>query len=183
MKGALIALVLVLIVLTAISGVISRDYNQLATERHDIEARWVQLDKDMKERADLTAKLLRPVHQYSPQEKALLEEIERDRAALLAAKEKREEMEANNRLSAALSRVLAPQDHLSRLASNQTLQDDLADAEQNIANDRSDYNEAIKKYNTDRLLFPQNVTAALFHFERDDAYFLTPGEENKPPQS
>lgn len=183
MKGALIALILVIVVLTAVSGVILRDYNQLSTEKHDIEARWTELDKDMRNRANRIANLTEPVKGYGGKEESLLRDVALARAALLSAQTKREEMEDNNRLSSALARLFTSQNRVGGLASNQNLQDALADVEQNIANDRSDYNEAIKKYNTDLLLFPQNVTAALFHFRRDDAYFLTPGEDSKTPQS
>jgi len=183
MRRALIALILVVIVLTAVSGIILRDYKQLSLERHDIDVRWDQLDKDMKARANLVASLMQPVKAYDRQEQGVLSELAKASAALLASQTKQDEMAANGRLNSALARVFAARDHAGRLASDQTLQDDLADAEQNIANDRADYNEAIQKYNTEILLFPQNVTAAAFHFRRDNAYFQTPEESNKPPQS
>src|SRR5206468_1210655 len=62
------------------------------------------------------------------------------------------------------------------------LQDELAGTENRIAVDRRDYNEAIRKYNTDVELFPRNIAAAIFGFHRDDAYFKTTEQEKKVPQ-
>jgi LemA protein len=181
MKRALIALVVVVIVLVAISGVVLRDYNQLDTERHDIAAQWTQLDSDMRHRAALVGNLIEPfkaISNVNEEEHAAISEARNAQAALLIAQSKRQEMAANRRLSTAIARLLVLKGRFRQLASNQTLQDDLADAEQSIADGRKNYNDAIQKYNTDLQLFPQNVTAAIFHFRRDDAYFQTP-EQNK----
>jgi len=140
MRGALIALFVLLLLSAAVatSAVLVRDYNQLAIERSDIQERWSQLEADMKRRA-------RDIRSGPP---SLL--LVRD--AVLNAKGKREEMEANN--------------HLDDLVGAE-----MADATQKIDTDRSEYNEAIQKYNTDLKLFPKNVTASLFRFQRDDEYF------------
>jgi LemA protein len=54
--------------------------------------------------------------------------------------------------------------------------------ENRIAVSRRDYNEAIRKYNTDVELFPKNITASLFGFQRDNDYFKATPEERKTPQ-
>jgi LemA protein len=46
---------------------------------------------------------------------------------------------------------------------------------------RRDYNEAIKKYNTDVEIFPKSVAASIFGYHHDDAYFKTTDEEKKVP--
>jgi LemA protein len=48
--------------------------------------------------------------------------------------------------------------------------------------DRRDYNEAIKKYNTDVEIFPKNLAASMFGFHRDDAYFQATAQEKQVPQ-
>ena len=42
-----------------------------------------------------------------------------------------------------------------------------------IAIERRRYNETVQKYNTNIDLFPNNVAAGLFGFQRNDAYFKT----------
>jgi LemA protein len=107
------------------------------------------------------------------------------RAALLGAHSKQDEISANNQLSGAIGRLLVLQENYPQLKSNENflrLQDELAGTENRIAVDRRDYNEAIKKYNTDVELFPKNIAASIFHFQPDNAYFQTPAEEKKVPQ-
>ena len=61
------------------------------------------------------------------------------------------------------------------------LQDELAGTENRIAVERRKYNEAVQKYNTSIELFPNNIAASLFGFQRNDAYFKTdPGSRQAP---
>jgi LemA protein len=107
------------------------------------------------------------------------------RAALLGAHSKQDEIAANNQLSGAIGRLLVLQENYPQLKSNENflrLQDELSRTENRIAVSRRDYNEAIKKYNTDVQLFPNNIAASIFGFQRDDAYFKTTEAEKKVPQ-
>ena len=61
------------------------------------------------------------------------------------------------------------------------LQDELSGTENRINVERRKYNEAVQKYNTDIALFPNNIAASLYGFQREDAYFkTTPGAEKVP---
>ena len=61
------------------------------------------------------------------------------------------------------------------------LQDELAGTENRIAVERRKYNETVQKYNTRTELFPNNIAASLFGFQRNDAYFKTePGARTAP---
>ena len=53
------------------------------------------------------------------------------------------------------------------------LQDELAGTENRIAVERRKYNETVQRYNTDIALFPNNIAASMFGFQRNDAYFKT----------
>jgi LemA protein len=53
------------------------------------------------------------------------------------------------------------------------LQDELAGTENRIAIARRDYNESVQAYNTRIGLFPNNIIASMFNFQRNDAYFKT----------
>ncbi len=53
------------------------------------------------------------------------------------------------------------------------LQDELAGTENRIAVERRKYNESVQKYNTSIGLFPSNLFASMFGFQRNDAYFKT----------
>lgn len=170
--GIIIGCVLLVFGLVAASGKLMGAYQQLTVEQSDIQARWKQLDKDMKVRADMVPRLENSA--AVARQSSLKAEIENSRTALSAASTKQDKMRANAKLSSAVDRTIAVSPDL-----DQRLLDDLADAEQTIANDKKDYNDAIQKYNTDLQLFPKNLVASLFHFQRDDDYFRTPENENK----
>jgi LemA protein len=185
MKGGLIVLAVVVVVGLVIGAQLMGSRNELVIEKNDIDAKWAQVDVDIKRRADLIPNLIETVKGYAKQEQAVIGEVTSARAALLGAKTKDEEISTNNQLSNAVSRLLVIQENYPDLKSNQNflqLQDELAGTENRIAVSRRDYNEAIKKYNTDVDLFPRNIAASIFGYKRDDAYFKTSEEDKKVPQ-
>jgi len=61
------------------------------------------------------------------------------------------------------------------------LQDELSGTENRISVERGRYNAVVQKYNTDIELFPANIAAGMFGFQRNDAYFKTePGARTAP---
>jgi LemA protein len=185
MKGLLIIVGVLVIVGVVFGGQLMGSRNQLVTEKNDIDARWAQVENDMKRRADLIPNLVETVKGYAKQEQSVIGEVTSARAALLGAHSKEDAINANNQLSGAIGRLLVLQENYPQLKSNENflrLQDELAGTENRIAVDRRDYNEAIRKYNTDVELFPRNIAAAIFGYHRDDAYFKTTEQEKKVPQ-
>lgn len=185
MKGALIILIVLVLIALVLGGSMVGDRNSMVTERNEIDARWAQVDNDMKRRADLIPNLVETVKGYAKQEQSVIGEIADARSALMGARSRPDEINANNQLSGALGRLLVIQERYPDLKSNENflrLQDELAGTENRIAVDRRDYNEAIKRYNTDIELFPKNVAASLFGFKQDDAYFKTNEQDRRVPQ-
>jgi LemA protein len=161
-----------------------RGRNTLVTERNQIDAKWAQVDNDMKRRADLIPNLVETVKGFAKQEQTVIGEVTNARAALLGARTRQEEINANTQLSGALGRLLVLQENYPQLRSNENflrLQDELAGTENRIAVSRRDYNEAIRQFNTSVELFPRNIAASLFGFRRDDAYFKATEEEKRVP--
>jgi LemA protein len=185
MKRGAIILVVLIVAALMFGGPLISGRNTLVTQRNQIEAKWAQVDNDMKRRADLIPNLVETVKGYAKQEQTVIAEVANARAALLGARTRQDEINANTQLSGALGRLLVLQENYPQLKSNENflrLQDELAGTENRIAVSRRDYNEAIRQYNTDVDLFPRNIAAALFGFKRDDAYFKTTEEEKKVPQ-
>src|SRR3954454_7012430 len=185
MKSVLVVVGILVLGGLIFGGQLMGQRNRLVTEKNDIDARWAQVDNDMKRRADLIPNLVETVKGYAKQEQTVIAEVANARAALLGARSKGDEINANNQLSGAIGRLLVLQENYPQLKSNENflrLQDELAGTENRIAVSRRDYNEAIKKYNTDVELFPKNIAAALFGYHRDDAYFKTTEQEKKVPQ-
>jgi LemA protein len=167
MKGALIVLGVLVLGGLILGGQVMGARNQFVTERNEIDAKWAQVDNDMKRRADLIPNLVETVKGYAKQEQSVIGEVANARAALLGARSKQDEITANNQLSGAIGRLLVLQENYPQLKSNENflrLQDELSRTENRIAVSRRDYNEAIKKYNTDVQLFPNNIAASMFGF-------------------
>ena len=62
------------------------------------------------------------------------------------------------------------------------LQDELAGTENRIAVERRKYNETVQRFNTTIDLFPNNIAASLFGFQRNDAYFRTDAGARQAPK-
>lgn len=184
MKVGLIILIVIVLAIAVFGFQLMGERNQLITEKNEIDAKWAQVDNDMKRRADLIPNLVETVKGFAKQEQTVIGEVTNARAALLGAHSKQDEISANNQLGGAIGRLLVLQENYPQLKSNENflrLQDELAGTENRIAVDRRDYNEAIKTYNTDVELFPNNIAASIFGLHRDDAYFKTSEEDKKVP--
>ncbi len=184
MKAALVIIgILVLIGIVIIFAAVG-DRNQLVQEREAINAQWSQVDVVLERRADLIPNLVATVKGYAKQEQAVIKEVTDARAALGGAQTPQQKIQANGQLDTALSRLLVIVENYPQLKSNENflrLQDELAGTENRIAVERRKYNEAVQHYNTDIELFPKNIAAALFGFQRNDAYFKTePGARAVP---
>jgi LemA protein len=162
-------------------------YNELVTQREAVNAAWAQADVALQRRADLIPNLVETVKGFAAQERSVIEAVASARAALIGARSPAERIEANARLDTALGRLLVVVENYPTLRSNENflrLQDELAGTENRIAMERRKYNEAVQKFNTTIALFPNNVVAGLFNFQRNDAYFRTqPAAQTAPKVS
>jgi LemA protein len=182
--GLIIVVVLVLIGLL-FGGKVVGTRNTLVQEREQIRATWAQVDNDIQRRADLIPNLVNTVKGYAAHEKGVLDDIAAARAGLLNAKTPQERIDQNNRLEGALGRLLVVVENYPQLKANENfirLQDELSGTENRIAQDRRRYNEAVKQYNIDIELFPNNIAAGLFGFRHEDAYFKTEPAAREVPK-
>src|SRR6202162_5105816 len=184
MKIALVALGVVVLIVLGVFGWLMGEKNGLVTERETVTAAWSQVDVALQRRADLIPNLVETVKGFAKQEQAVIKEVTDARAALGGARSPQERIAANGQLDSALSRLLIVVENYPQLRSNENflrLQDELAGTENRIAVERRKYNETVQKYNTDIALFPNNIAASMFSFQRNDAYFKTePSARNAP---
>src|SRR5579872_971421 len=184
MKAALIVIGVIVILVLGVFGWAMGSRNTLVTEREAVNAAWSQVDVALQRRADLIPNLVQTVKGYAKQEQTVIKEVTDARAALGGERNPQEKIQANSQLDGALSRLLVVVENYPQLKSNENflrLQDELAGTENRIAVERRKYNETVQRYNTDIELFPNNITASMFGFQRNDAYFKTePGARTAP---
>jgi LemA protein len=90
---------------------------------------------------------------------------------------------ADAQLTGALGRLLAISEAYPQLKADQNflrLQDELSGTENRIAVSRSDYNAAVKDYNTYIRGFPQVITAKVTGAKARPYYDAPPGAETAP---
>jgi LemA protein len=185
MKILLIVLAVLLVLGLVVGGKMVGVRNDLVQQRESIGAQFAQVDVAMQRRADLIPNLVNTVKGYASQEKQVFESIANARSALMGARTPQAKIQANTQLDGALSRLLMVVENYPNLKSNENflrLQDELAGTENRIAVERRKYNEAVRLYNTSIQLFPNNIAASVFGFERNDAYFRTTEEAKQAPK-
>ena len=184
MKVALIVIAVLVLIALGVFGWAAGSRNALVTEREAVNAAWAQVDVALQRRADLIPNLVETVKGFAKQEQAVIKEVTDARAALGGARTPSDKIAANGQLDSALSRLLVVVENYPQLKSNENfprLQDELAGTENRIAVERRKYNETVQRYNTDIELFPNNIAASMFGFQRNDAYFKTaPDARNAP---
>ncbi|HXG03121.1 MAG TPA: LemA family protein [Candidatus Binatia bacterium] len=194
MRAHVAVLVVLGILVAVLGGWAVSVNNQLVRLEQDVNEKWAQVQNVYQRRADLIPNLVETVRGFAAQERTVLEEVTRARAAAtgvqltpeaLTDPKALERFQAVQRgLDGALSRLLVVVERYPELRSNQnflTLQSQLEGTENRIAIERRRYNEAVRDYNTRLRLFPGSLVAAVAGF-RPKAFFETSPDAATPPR-
>jgi LemA protein len=176
MKIGLIIIGVLVLMGLLFGGKLMGTRNDLVTQREAIKGAWADVDNNLQRRADLIPNLVETVKGYAKEETTVFTNIANARSALIGARTPAEKIQANSQVDSALSRLLVIAENYPQLKANENflrLQDELTGTENRIAISRRRYNETVQKYNTNIELFPNNIAASLFGFQREDAYFKT----------
>ncbi len=174
MKIVLVVLGVLVLLAVVLGGSLMGSRNELVQGRNAVDGAWAQVDVVLQRRADMIPNLVETVKGFAKQEQEVIASVANARAALGGARTPADRIAANNQLDGALSRLLVVVENYPNIKSNENfirLQDELAGTENRIAVERRKYNETVQAYNTNIELFPKNIAASLFNFQRNDAYF------------
>ena len=174
--GGWIAIGVVLLLLILIAST----YNKLVGLRNRVKDQWAQIEVHLKRRFDLIPNIVETVKGYAKHESETLENVIKARNMFTNATSAAEEIEANNQLTACVSKLFALSESYPDLKANSNfmqLQSTLEDTENKIAATRQFYNDSVLMYNNKAEMFPSNIIAMLFGFKKE--VFFEAGEAAK----
>ncbi|MBW3560827.1 MAG: LemA family protein [Proteobacteria bacterium] len=169
--------------------------NRIPTLDEQAEAELNNLNAAYQRRADLIGNLVRTVEAAAVSERTTLREVTeaRSRATsiqltpeVLADPQARANFDAaQSQLTGALSRLLVVSENYPQLQTNQNfrdLQQQIESTENRINIQRRDYNEAVRRLNTEMRTFPGSIWASTVHggVERREGFQAQAGAERAP---
>ncbi len=151
-------------------------YNGFVTLRNRVKEAWSDIEVQMKRRYDLIPNLVETVKGYAAHESGTLEKVIQARnMAMGAHADIKEVAKSENMLSGALKSLFALSESYPELKANQNfleLQRELRDTEDKLQAARRFYNGNVLAYNTKAEMFPSNMVASWFHFEKQEFFEL-----------
>jgi len=157
-------------------------YNSFVALKNRVKEAWSDIEVQMKRRYDLIPNLVETVKGYAKHESGTLEKVIQARnMAMAIPKGNLKEIAASETvLSGALKSIFALSENYPELKANTNfleLQRELRDTEDKLQAARRFYNGNVMSYNTKIELFPSNIVASLFHFEKKEFFELDDSEQ------
>ena len=160
------------------------NYNSLVKLKNRKDDQWAQIEVQLKKRADLITNLVEVVKGYAKHEKSTFEDVVKARNAYASASSFEDEVKASGEVTKALNKLFALAEAYPELKANEnflSLQNDLKDVEEKISVSRQFYNDTVLTYNNKVMMFPSNIVASLFKFEKGK-FFEASEEDKKVPK-
>ena len=179
----MILLVIALFVLAGALTYLGILYNGLVGLRNDVDKAWANIDVLLKQRHDELPRLLDICKGYMQYERETLTRVTQARAEFAAAATMAQKAQASSTLSASLQQLFASAENYPQLQANQTflrLQNRITELENEIADRREFYNDAINLFNTRIQQMPDSLAAALLAMRPLPMFHATPAEKAVP---
>jgi len=154
-------------------------YNGLVSLVNRTKEAWADIDVQLKRRYDLIPNLIESVKGYAAHESGVFQKVTEARTQAMQAGSVQEKQKAEGALSNTLKSLFAVSEAYPDLKANQnflSLQSELSDTENKIQAARRFYNGNVRDLNTKLEVFPSNVIAGMFKFQKQEFFDL--GEAN-----
>jgi LemA protein len=171
----MVILIVIGVVLAALVAFAWLTYNRLVELRLACESSWSQIDVALRLRHDLIPALVAAVSGYAGHERATFENVSELRSEAISADDAgpADRGTAEARLGGSLGRMLLLAEDYPELRATENfsrLQTDLSEVEEKISITRRVYNDTVETYNTKIQVFPSNLVANAFGFERREFF-------------
>lgn len=156
-------------------------YNGLIRLRNRVSEAWSDIDVQLKRRYDLIPNLVNTVKGYAAHESGVFEKVTEARSNAMQAGSTQAKAQAENMLSDTLKSLFAVAEAYPDLKANQNfleLQRELSDTENKIQASRRFYNGNVLELNNKIEMFPSNVIASVFHFEKSEFFEVAEAEKD-----
>ena len=160
-------------------------YNGLIKLRNNAEEGYSTMDVSMKKRYDLFPNLVETVKRFAKHEKETLEGVMEARYACMSANDPEERAQKENMLAGTLKTLFSVTENYPQLkadANFNSLQNTLKELETEIASSRKYYNGCVKMLNNKIEMFPSNLVANHYHFEKKVLFAIVDEIERQAPQ-
>lgn len=160
-------------------------YNSLIKLRNNAEEGYSTMDVYMKKRYDLIPNLVETVKGYAKHEKEALEGVMQARYSCMSANDPEERAKSENMLTGTLKTLFNVTENYPELKANQNfieLTNTLKNLESEIASSRKYYNACVKILNNKIEMFPSNLVARRFKFEKKVLFEIENKEEKVAPK-
>jgi LemA protein len=184
MSAAMIVLLVILAALVFLVLFVIGIYNSLIGLRNQVDNAWSQIDVQLKRRHDLIPNLVETAKGYMKHERGTFEAITEARARAMGARSVSDASKAEGALGEALSKFMLVVENYPDLKANQNflaLQEELSSTENKIAFSRQAYNDQVLFFNNKIQMFPSNIVAGMFAFNKRD-FFETAAAEKEAPR-
>jgi LemA protein len=145
-------------------------YNMLVSRRNQVDNVFGTMDAMLKKRWDLVPNLVATVQGYAKHEKMLFENVTQGRAQAMAGQMSPNQMvQYDNAVSRLMGVFRATVENYPQLKAGENflhLQRTLNELEEQISAARRAFNAAVTDYNNTVDMFPTNIIASLFNFQR-----------------
>ena len=192
MKKSWIIIIVLVVLGFLIYGWFKGTYNEMITLGESVDKQWADVENVYQRRADLIPNLVSTVKGYASHEKETLEGVINARAKATSTTINAGNLtpdkiaafqQAQDGLSSALSKLMVVVERYPELKANQNfleLQAQLEGTENRISVERRKFNESARAYNTYIKLFPKNMLANMFGFEKKPYFEAQKGAETAP---
>lgn len=170
--GTVITVTIAVLALVALIWGVST-YNTFIELDNQVDQTWGNIDVLLKQRQDEIPNLIDTVKQYAEHEKDVFQDVSEKRKQMRQASTKTEKAEANQAMQGALGNLFAVAEDYPDLKANenfQQLQDRITGIENEIADRRERYNEAVTIYNTKQDQLPAALIASMMNLDEEDLF-------------
>lgn len=172
---------IILIIVVAIIIYFFFEYNTLIRSRNKVEEAFSTMDVYLKRRWDMIPNLVEIVKGYATHESQTLEEIAKLRTGSYNDFNDSQKVDVNQKLSEGITKLLAIVERYPDLKANDNfkqLSSELSIVEADITNARKYYNATVRELNNEIEMFPSNLVANMFHFEKAKMFEIASEERN-----